>query len=92
MHVIIRRDAKRSSSDAQVRYCDEDAALLREAEAGFLSFSVFKSDLGYLRGKPCGLNRGGAPRIRGSRGLAYSPRARAAFEFAPPRAGGTGRK
>ena len=59
-----------------VRFCDEDVALLREAEDGFLGFAVFPSELGYLRGKPCGL--GGAPgqqRIVGSSGLRYSPRA-----------------
>ena len=35
----------------RVRFCDEDARFLREAEEGFLSFSVYKSKLGTLRGK-----------------------------------------
>ena len=40
----------------KVRFCDEDARFLREAEEGFLNFSVYKSKLGTLRGeKDCGL-------------------------------------
>ena len=41
----------------EVRFCDEDVTFLRRAEEGFLSFSVFETDLGALRGKngPCGL-------------------------------------
>ena len=41
----------------QVRFCDEDVAFLRAAEEGPLSFSVFDSPLGTLRGKDgkCGL-------------------------------------
>eukprot|EP00802_Teleaulax_amphioxeia_P015917 Tamp_16018.p1 GENE.Tamp_16018~~Tamp_16018.p1 ORF type:complete len:495 (+),score=46.36 Tamp_16018:132-1487(+) len=39
-----------------VRFCDEDVALLRNLEAGILQFSVYKSELGYLRGRPCGLS------------------------------------
>eukprot|EP00288_Rhodomonas_lens_P017509 CAMPEP_0177696746 /NCGR_PEP_ID=MMETSP0484_2-20121128/4143_1 /TAXON_ID=354590 /ORGANISM="Rhodomonas lens, Strain RHODO" /LENGTH=439 /DNA_ID=CAMNT_0019207735 /DNA_START=193 /DNA_END=1512 /DNA_ORIENTATION=- len=35
----------------EVRFCDEDVAFLRFAEEGFLSFSVFKSKLGVLRGR-----------------------------------------
>jgi hypothetical protein len=35
----------------KVRFCDEDARFLREAEEGFLNFSVYKSSLGVLRGK-----------------------------------------
>ncbi len=34
-----------------VRFCDEDVKFLRSAEEGFLSFSVFDSKLGVLRGK-----------------------------------------
>lgn len=41
----------------EVRFCDEDVAFLRAAEEGFLSFSVFDSPLGALRGRDgkCGL-------------------------------------
>ena len=39
----------------EVRFCDEDVAFLRKAEEGFLNFSVYKTDLGVLRGKPCDL-------------------------------------
>lgn len=38
-----------------VRFCDEDVKFLREAEEGFLSFSVYKSKLGVLRGRDCNL-------------------------------------
>jgi Domain of unknown function (DUF4336) len=43
-----------------VRFCDEDVEFLRAAEEGPLSFSVYKSDLGTLRGVngKCGLLRG----------------------------------
>jgi hypothetical protein len=37
----------------EVRFCDEDVAFLRAAEEGFLNFSVYKSNLGVLRGRPC---------------------------------------
>jgi len=42
-----------------VRFCDEDVQFLRKAEEGPLSFSVYKTSLGPLRGKdgPCGLVR-----------------------------------
>ena len=40
----------------EVRFCDEDVAFLRAAEEGPLSFSVYKSSLGALKGKnACGL-------------------------------------
>jgi hypothetical protein len=41
----------------EVRFCDEDVAFLRAAEEGFLSFSVFDSPMGALRGRDgkCGL-------------------------------------
>jgi len=40
----------------EVRFCDEDVRFLRAAEEGVLSFSVYKSKLGVLRGRaPCGL-------------------------------------
>lgn len=41
----------------EVRFCDEDVKFLREAEEGFLNFSVYKSKLGVLRGRSdCGLS------------------------------------
>lgn len=43
------------SGKNEVRFCDEDVAFLRAAENGFLNFSVYKSSLGPLRGKPCGI-------------------------------------
>mmetsp|Transcript_26416 Transcript_26416/g.83934 ORF Transcript_26416/g.83934 Transcript_26416/m.83934 type:complete len:83 (+) Transcript_26416:1252-1500(+) len=46
----------------EVRFCDEDVALLREAEKGPLSFSVGKTALGPLTGAECALG-GGDPRI-----------------------------
>lgn len=41
----------------EVRFCDEDVEFLRKAEDGPLNFSVYKTPLGTLRGKPCGLQR-----------------------------------
>lgn len=42
----------------QVRFCDEDVRFLRAAEEGPLSFSVYHSSLGTLRGKEeCGLRK-----------------------------------
>ena len=38
----------------EVRFCDEDVRFLRGAEESFLNFSVFKTKLGTLRGRPCG--------------------------------------
>jgi hypothetical protein len=35
----------------KVRFCDDDVKFLREAEEGFLNFSVYKSNLGTLHGK-----------------------------------------
>jgi len=46
----------------EVRFCDEDVALLRQAELGPLAFSVGKTSLGPLTGASCNLGRG-APRI-----------------------------
>ncbi|CAB9504339.1 expressed unknown protein [Seminavis robusta] len=45
------------SGGNEVRYCDEDVAFLRKAEEGFLSFSVYPSKFGALRGRngDCGL-------------------------------------
>ncbi len=52
--------ASRGMND--VRFCDEDVALLREAERGPLKFSVTPTTYGPLAGKPCGLG-GGRPRV-----------------------------
>ena len=49
--------------ESRVRFCDEDIALLREAESGPLSFSVGKAAVGPWRGVSCGL--GGEPRVVG---------------------------
>ena len=38
----------------KVRFCDEDVKFLRSAEESFLSFSVFSSKLGVLRGRSGG--------------------------------------
>ena len=45
----------------QMRFCDEDVALLRQAEKGPLAFSVGKTNLGPLTGVPCGLDPPGEP-------------------------------
>ena len=50
------------SGSNDVRFCDEDVALLREAERGPLKFSVTPTTYGPLAGKPCGLG-GGRPRV-----------------------------
>ena len=44
-------------STNSVRFCDEDVEFLRKAEEGPLSFSVYETPLGALRGEPCGLVR-----------------------------------
>lgn len=41
----------------RVRFCDEDVEFLRKAEEGPLSFSVYKTPLGPLRGETCGIQR-----------------------------------
>ena len=45
-----------------MRFCDEDVALLREAEKGPLSFSVGTTALGPLTGAECALGNSN-PRI-----------------------------
>lgn len=45
------------SGKNEVRFCDEDVEFLRKAEEGPLSFSVYKSSLGVLRGEPCDIQR-----------------------------------
>jgi len=51
--------ASRGMND--VRFCDEDVALLREAERGPLKFSVAPTTYGPLVGRKCGI--GGRPRV-----------------------------
>ena len=51
--------ASRGMND--VRFCDEDVALLREAERGPLKFSVTPTTYGPLVGRKCGI--GGRPRV-----------------------------
>mmetsp|Transcript_16154 Transcript_16154/g.32402 ORF Transcript_16154/g.32402 Transcript_16154/m.32402 type:complete len:232 (-) Transcript_16154:322-1017(-) len=46
----------------EARFCDEDIALLREAERGPLAFSVGKTSLGPLTGTACDLGKG-EPRV-----------------------------
>ena len=41
----------------RVRFCDEDVEFLRRAEEGPLSFSVYRTPIGALRGEPCGIKR-----------------------------------
>ncbi|CAH0373571.1 unnamed protein product [Pelagomonas calceolata] len=50
------------SGSNDVRFCDEDVALLREAERGPLKFSVTPTSYGPLVGKKCDLG-GGRPRV-----------------------------
>jgi hypothetical protein len=45
------------SGKNEVRFCDEDVEFLRKAEEGPLNFSVYRTPLGPLRGKPCGIQR-----------------------------------
>ncbi len=45
------------SGKNEVRFCDEDVEFLRKAEEGPLSFSVYKTSLGVLRGKSCDISR-----------------------------------
>ncbi|EJK71110.1 hypothetical protein THAOC_07481, partial [Thalassiosira oceanica] len=49
--------AEGETATNRVRFCDEDVEFLRKAEEGPLSFSVYKTPLGALRGEPCGLVR-----------------------------------
>ena len=57
----------------EVRFCDEDVALLREAERGPLAFSVAKTELGPLTGSACDLGKGGARVVSKELGLWWSP-------------------
>ena len=58
----------------QMRFCDEDVALLREAERGPLAFSVGKTNLGPLTGAPCNLGDGEARVVSKELGLRCSPK------------------
>jgi len=57
-----------------VRFCDEDVALLREAEKGPLAFSVGKTTLGPLTGAPCSLGDGEPRVVSRELGLRWSPK------------------
>lgn len=55
----------------EVRFCDEDVALLREAERGPLAFSVGKTNLGPLTGDTsCNLGKGSPYGVQGKAGEA----------------------
>ena len=60
----------------EVRFCDEDVALLREAERGPLAFSVGKTSLGPLTGDTsCNLGKDGEARVvTRELGLKWSPK------------------
>lgn len=58
----------------EVRFCDEDVALLREAERGPLAFSVAKTKLGPLTGAPCNLGNGEARVVSRELKLRWSPK------------------
>lgn len=58
----------------EIRFCDEDIALLREAERGPLAFSVAKTSLGPLTGAPCNLGNGEARVVSRELGLRWSPK------------------
>ena len=63
-----------ASGGNEVRFCDEDVALLREAERGPLAFSVGKTELGPLTGAACDLGKG-APRVVSKElGLRWTPK------------------
>ena len=63
-----------ASGKNEVRFCDEDVALLREAERGPLAFSVGKTELGPLTGAACDLGKG-APRVVSKElGLRWTPK------------------
>ena len=58
----------------EVRFCDEDVALLREAEKGPLAFSVAKTDLGPLTGAKCDLGKGEPRVVSNELGLKWTPK------------------
>lgn len=58
----------------EVRFCDEDIALLREAEKGPLAFSVGKTTTGPLTGAPCDLGKGEARVVSRELGLRWTPK------------------
>ena len=58
----------------EVRFCDEDVALLREAERGPLAFSVGKTELGPLTGAACDLGKGEPRVVSKELGLRWTPK------------------
>jgi hypothetical protein len=58
----------------EARFCDEDIALLREAEKGPLAFSVSKTTLGPLTGSACDLGRGEPRVVSRELGLRWTPK------------------
>lgn len=58
----------------EVRFCDEDVALLREAEKGPLAFSVAKTKLGPLTGAACVLGKGEPRVVSKELGLRWTPK------------------
>jgi len=58
----------------EVRFCDEDVALLREAERGPLKFSVGKTASGPLTGVPCDLGGGEARVVSRELRLKWAPK------------------
>ena len=58
----------------EVRFCDEDIALLREAEKGPLKFSVGKTTLGPLTGAKCNLGGGDARVVSRELSLRWTPK------------------
>lgn len=58
----------------EMRFCDEDVALLREAEKGPLKFSVGKTTLGPLTGSACDLGKGQPRVVSKQLGLKWTPK------------------
>lgn len=58
----------------EARFCDEDVALLRQAEKGPLAFSVGKTSTGPLTGASCDLGKGEARVVSRELGLRWTPK------------------
>ena len=58
----------------EMRYCDEDVSLLREAERGPLAFSVSRTTLGPLTGATCDLGKGEARVVSEQLKLRWTPK------------------
>ena len=58
----------------EVRFCDEDVALLREAENGPLAFSVSRTSAGPLTGSSCNLGKGEPRVVSDELRLKWAPR------------------